>query len=195
LRLDPFFGRVVSRDRADLSMCRKWVDSCDEHHSGPMEREHCIGTITSRFFLRERLRLIDVEKMIIVRGSSDRTEYVALTYVWGEEKLKRERPPGWQMPRTLRADVWTDEYGVEIIELPGELPHTIRDAMEVTRCIGYQYLWVDSLCIIQDDQQDQDLQISMMDEIYRNATLTIAAGSGLREFFSLLLHVWLHGVN
>jgi hypothetical protein len=139
--------------------------------------------------------LIDVEKMIIVRGSSDRTEYVALTYVWGEEKLKRERPPGWQMPRTLRADVWTEEYGVEIIELPGELPHTIRDAMEVTRCIGYQYLWVDSLCIIQDDQQDQDLQISMMDEIYRNATLTIAAGSGLREFFSLLLHVWLHGVN
>ncbi len=53
-----------------------------------MERESCIGTNTSRGLLQERLRLIDVEKMIIVRGSTNRTEYVALTYVWGEETLK-----------------------------------------------------------------------------------------------------------
>ncbi len=67
--------------------------------------------------------------------------------------------------------------------------------MEVSRSIGYRYLWVDSLCIIQDDRQDKDLQISMMDEIYRSATLTLAAGSGLREFFSLPLNFWLDRVN
>jgi hypothetical protein len=125
--------------------------------------------------------------MIIVRGLTDRTEYVALSYVWGEDKLKRERPPGWKMPQTLRAAVFTDEYGVETIELPEEPLRTIRDAIEVTRSIGYRYLWVDSLCIVQDDQQDQDLQISMMDEVYSNATLTIAAGSSLRKPIELFV--------
>jgi hypothetical protein len=89
---------------------------CDEYHSGPMEQ--CIGKKTSRRFLQDYLRLVDVKNMVIVRSSSSRTEYVALTYVWGEDKLKRERP------RTLSAAVCTDEYGVETIDLPEELPRT-----------------------------------------------------------------------
>jgi hypothetical protein len=97
------------------------------------------------------------------------------------------------MPRTLSAAVCTDEYGVETIDLPEELPRTVRDAITVTRSLEYGYLWVDSLCIIQDDKQDQDLQIGMMDEIYSNATLTIAAGSGLRKSVELLHHVLLSG--
>jgi hypothetical protein len=155
--------------------------------------EQCIGKKTSRRFLQDYLRLIDVKNMVIVRSSSSRTEYVALTYVWGEDKLKRERPLGWEMPRTLSAAVCTDEYGVETIDLPEELPRTVRDAIAVTRSLGYGYLWVDSLCIIQDDKQDKDLQIGMMDEIYSNATLTIAAGSGLRKSIELLLDVLLSG--
>jgi len=175
----PFFGRIVDRDHADLALCRRWLDACDEHHSGVMEQ--CIGMKTSRRFLQESLRLIDVENMIIVKGSTSRIEYVALTYVWGEDKLKQEKPDGWEMPRTLSAAVCVDRYGIETIELPEELPHTIRDAIEVTRSLGYRYLWVDSLYIIQDDKQDHDLQVGMMDEIYSNASLTIAAGSGLRK--------------
>lgn len=179
LRPGPFFGRPVDRGRADLALCRTWLDLCDKHHSGSSER--CHSEKKSRRSLQEFLRLIDVEKMIIVRGSTVRDEYVALSYVWGEDKLRQERPPGWQMPRTLRAAVRTDEFGVETIPLPAELLYTIRDAIEVTRSIGFRYLWVDSLCIIQDDRRDQELQISMMDEIYNNATLTIGAGSGMRE--------------
>jgi hypothetical protein len=91
-----------------------------------------------------------------------------------------------EMPRTLKAAVLTDKYGEEMIELPEILPRTIRDAIEVTRAIDYRYLWVDSLCIIQDDEQDRDFQIAMMDQIYSNADLTIAAGSGLRKSFWLV---------
>lgn len=180
LRPGPFFGRIVDRDYADLDLCRKWLDLCEEHHTGPTE--HCIRKKTSRRFLEECLRLIDVKRMIIVRGLPQGAEYVALSYVWGEDRLKRVRPPGWKMPRTLRAAVRIDEYRMETIALPVELLYTIRDAIEVTRSIGYRYIWVDSLCIVQDDKQDQDFQISMMDEVYKNATLTIAAGSGLRKF-------------
>jgi hypothetical protein len=176
----PFFGRIVDQDYADLALCRKWLNICDEHHTGLWEQ--CTSQKSLDQFLQYYLRLIDVEKMIIVRGLPDWTEYVALSYVWGEDRMKRARPPGWEMPRTLRVNVRTDKYGVETIMLPGELLCTIRDAIEVTRSIGYRYLWVDSLCIIQDDKQEKDFQISMMDEIYNNATLTIAAGSGLRKF-------------
>jgi Heterokaryon incompatibility protein (HET) len=123
--------------------------------------------------------------MVIVRGSASRADYVALTYVWGEDTLKQEKPPGWEMPRTLSAAVYIDEYGIETAQLPEELPLTVRDAIEVTRSLGYRYLWVDSLCIIQDDREDQNFQLGMMDEIYSNATLTIAAGSGLRKSIEL----------
>jgi hypothetical protein len=160
----------VDRDHADLTLCRKWLDLCDDHHSGSLGQ--CFSRKTSREFLRECLRLIDVDKKKIVKGSLDRTRYVALSYVWGEDRMK------WEMPRTRKAAVRADKSGEEIIELPKVLPRTIRDAIEVTRVIGYHYLWVDSLCIIQDDEEDRDLQINMMDEIYSNADLTIAAGSG-----------------
>jgi hypothetical protein len=174
LREGPFFGRIVDQEHANLSLCRKWLGLCDDYHTGSLGE--CIGEKTSRRFLRERLRLIDVDKMRIIRGLTGGTRYVALSYVWGGDKMQRE------MPRSLKAAVRTDNDGVETIELPELLPLTIRDSIEVTRSIGYHYLWVDSLCIVQDDEADRDSQLKMMDEIYSNASLTIAAGSGHRKF-------------
>jgi hypothetical protein len=114
--------------------------------------------------------------MRIIRGSTDASRYVALSYVWGQERMERETP------RSLKAAVRVGNDGVETIELPELLPRTIQDSIKVTRFIGYHYLWVDSLCIIQDDPTDQERQLDMMDEIYSNASLTIAAGSGQRKF-------------
>jgi Heterokaryon incompatibility protein (HET) len=116
--------------------------------------------------------LIDVDRGKIIAGSTDRTRYVALSYVWGEKKMRQE------MPRSLKAAVRADENGVETIELPNFPPRTIQDAIKVTRRRGYHYLWVDSLCIVQDDDHERHGQINMMDEIYSNASLTIAAASG-----------------
>lgn len=56
-----------------------------------------------------------------------------------------------------------------------ELPKTIRDAIRVTVGLGYSYLWVDSLCIFQDDESDQAREIAKMPLIYRNAIITIVA--------------------
>jgi hypothetical protein len=44
--------------------------------------------------------------------------------------------------------------------------------------IGERYLWVDSLCIVQDDPQEKHGQIANMDAIYGNAILTINAAAG-----------------
>ncbi|MAD87254.1 MAG: hypothetical protein CL912_30205 [Deltaproteobacteria bacterium] len=180
VRPGPFFGRIVDRELVNLELCRTWLDLCEKYHTGSSKR--CISDQTSRLFLQGRLRVIDVKSLIIKRGLGEEDEYVALTYVWGEKTLKKEKPRGWRMPRTLKRAVRVDDYGQEVVELPHNIPRTIRDAIDVTRSLGYRYLWVDSLCIVQDDETDQEIQIGMMDEIYSNATLTIAAGSGLRKF-------------
>ncbi len=56
-----------------------------------------------------------------------------------------------------------------------DIPKTFRDAVYVTRQLGYQYIWIDALCIIQDSDSDKAEQISQMQDIYRNAVFTISA--------------------
>ncbi|ETS81653.1 hypothetical protein PFICI_06655 [Pestalotiopsis fici W106-1] len=58
------------------------------------------------------------------------------------------------------------------------LPNTFRDAIEVTRELKVQFLWIDSLCIIQDDEDDWKEESSKMASVYRNSYLTICATAG-----------------
>ena len=60
---------------------------------------------------------------------------------------------------------------------PKQSPATFRDAIFVTRKLGIRYLWKDSLCIIQRDSRDWEIESSRMGGIYRDAYLTIAASS------------------
>lgn len=55
------------------------------------------------------------------------------------------------------------------------LPRTFKDAVIITRLLGFRYLWIDSLCILQDSPEDWDLESSRMQNVYKNATLAIAA--------------------
>ena len=65
------------------------------------------------------------------------------------------------------------------------LAATIRDTISLARNLGLTYLWVDSLCIIQDSKKDRDLELPKMSSIYGNSTLTIivaAVATPLRGF-------------
>lgn len=63
-------------------------------------------------------------------------------------------------------------------EIPfSELSETVQDAAKVTRDVGLKYLWVDALCIIQDDDADKQEEISKMHLVYRGAFFTVAASS------------------
>ena len=55
------------------------------------------------------------------------------------------------------------------------LPKSFRDAVDFTRKLEIRYLWIDSLCIVQDDDEDWRRESANMDEIYQNAFLTISA--------------------
>ncbi len=65
-----------------------------------------------------------------------------------------------------------------LLKRTDQLQTTIKDAISFTGIIGERYLWIDSLCIVQDDADDKNNQISAMDQTYSSAVLTVAVTSG-----------------
>lgn len=55
------------------------------------------------------------------------------------------------------------------------LPKTYRDAIEITQALGVKYVWIDSLCIVQDDVKDWEVESSRMATVYYDAYLVLAA--------------------
>ncbi|KAF2031659.1 HET-domain-containing protein, partial [Setomelanomma holmii] len=93
-------------------------------------------------------------------GGRSHTPYLALSYVWSGPQLHMTTVESYKRSRKI-------EYL--------RLPLAIRDAIQVTFKVGFSHLWIDSLCIIQDDDQDKALEIAQMTEVYSNAVITIAA--------------------
>ncbi|KAK1755532.1 heterokaryon incompatibility protein-domain-containing protein [Echria macrotheca] len=89
--------------------------------------------------------------------------FVALSYCWGGEQ-----------PFRLTAETSQElKTGIQ----PSRLPQTLQDAIFVCRALNIGYLWVDSLCIFQDDQIDKEKEVSRMASYYTAARLTICAAS------------------
>ena len=108
----------------------------------------------------ESISLINVYDWRVVpypKETSEPCEYVVLSYVWG-----KARQP--LVPKSGR--------------LPNELPQTINDSMTVVKKLGKRYLWVDSICINQRNQQHKMSQIAIMDAIYLGAFATIVSLCG-----------------
>ena len=103
-----------------------------------------------------------MENVKIVSPTSN-VNYVALSYCWG----------GDDSMRLTRANLDAWQQAIKIVQLP----KTLRDAIISTRLLGLKYLWVDRICIIQDDPVDIHQEIAVMPEVYQYATLTISASS------------------
>ncbi|KAF2729213.1 HET-domain-containing protein, partial [Polyplosphaeria fusca] len=88
--------------------------------------------------------------------------YVALSYCWG-----RKGNP-LQTTKKSRAPFKT---GIEW----SAIPKTVRDAILVARALRIEYLWIDALCITQDDGMDVAMEMQKMGLIYENAYVTIVA--------------------
>ncbi|KAI2780455.1 HET-domain-containing protein [Daldinia loculata] len=169
----------------DIALVKGWLDECQRHqHSRPSKEQNVDNDL---FQPQSPFRLIDVDRDCIVEKDK-RCGYVALSYVWGDTPTilcsgdkNQETIPILVTPREnikyVKADKSLSESGTKS-RLAGRIPRTVRDAMEFTRRIGMRYLWVDTLCIIQDDHKDRDRLIARMGDIYNSATVTIIAAAG-----------------
>ncbi|KAF2022166.1 HET-domain-containing protein [Aaosphaeria arxii CBS 175.79] len=177
---EPDTARFVRGTGIRGEVVRGWLRACDEGHAGCRDGVEGVegveeGWARSRKGMRasfnERLtsnfRLIDLERGCVCEAMLHE-RYVALSYVWGSVEMLKLRRGNY--------DALTSEGGIDA--LGGELPVTIRDAMELVRGIGERYLWVDALCLIQDDEQDVTIGVTMMNSIYQSSYFTIVAGTG-----------------
>ncbi|KAH6997348.1 heterokaryon incompatibility protein-domain-containing protein [Ilyonectria destructans] len=143
----------------NLELLRDCYDYCNTHHVD------CRRTRSSEM----PSRLVDMLEMRvkdISQGSS--LEYVALSYVWGTAPfitLTSATSEFLRRPNSLQ-------------HRSVSLPKAIADAIQIGKLLGHRYIWIDSLCIKQDDHIDQTTEIRRMHEIYANAGLTIVAATG-----------------
>ncbi|KAI8627182.1 HET-domain-containing protein [Xylariaceae sp. FL1651] len=157
----PKLARAVQSTPIDVKLISSWVENCQATH-------HCSIAITDNYALKLHiLRAIDVRRMCVTPITPN-TQYVALSYVWG----------GVTTLRLLRDNT------VELMRPGGlktyeeDIPLTIRDAIELVRRMDLDYLWVDTLCLVQDDPNDMAVGINAMSIIYECAYFTILAVSG-----------------
>lgn len=162
-KLHREFGQLRSL-LIDFDRIRRWIHLCDSTHDLCQAKES-LGL--------QRLRLVNVKEMCI-KEIWDATDvhpaipaYATLSYVWGSSKFQR-------LTRENLASLM-EPHGLSTITLPT----TIHDAISICERLQISYLWIDSLCIIQDDESDMTEFIDKMDLIYNGSTLTIIAASGL----------------
>ncbi|KAG4443091.1 hypothetical protein IFR05_001417 [Cadophora sp. M221] len=142
---------------ATLTMVQGWLHECLSNHK------------TCRDCTRSDLGFMPT-RLIEIAGANHRLyetagrpveSYAALSYCWGTA--------GQLM--TTRGTYQSHMAGID----PQILPATVRDAVEVTRKLGIKYIWIDSICIIQDDASDKAIEIMQMELVYSQATVTIMA--------------------
>ena len=136
-----------------------WLAACqDKHESCPHRRSPVLPT-----------RVVDIGEgenspiRLQIDQSGTQGQYAALCYCWG----------GDQPYKTIISNL--DSYTKELASTV--FPKTLSDAIQVCRRVGLRYIWIDALCIVQDDPNDKAREISQMGRIYKDATLTIMAAS------------------
>lgn len=142
---------------------KEWLSNCHSLH------EDCRSKRTTN---RLPTRLISVggkfdgDEPYLTTPSTDpdgdRIQYVALSHCWGRgaPPLKTESCSLSERTRSIPLDI---------------LPATYRDAVLLTRSLGLKYIWIDSLCIIQDDKDDWERESATMFHVYQNAYVTLCA--------------------
>ncbi|RDL37209.1 uncharacterized protein BP5553_04642 [Venustampulla echinocandica] len=155
-------GRPINPDpasEASINQAKTWINDCLHNHS------ECPSPTPTP--LPKRILKIspDAENLSLYTSSQDNpAPYTALSYCWGES----------QSFTTTLATFSHVTAGFQT----SELPQTLQDAVILTAKLGLEYIWIDSLCIIQDSPEDKADEIPKMAAYYKNAHATICAAGG-----------------
>jgi hypothetical protein len=136
---------------------RGWIEKCDEEHD----------CMSMKSVLDLPSRILDVRNNKIRLCESKTIDkpgrYACLSHRWGV--------PSESMFRTTEKNFTEHKDNI-----PWEsLPRTFQDTVLITRRLGVNFLWIDSLCIIQENRHDFEQQSANMATIYQNAYITLAA--------------------
>jgi hypothetical protein len=149
---------------------RDWLRHCEDER----DSYHKICSLSERAYVPTRLIRIsgplDQLQLRIVcgddMGEHDMSRYVALSYCWGGDQTHK---------------LTQENHGLYKKNITWEsLPRAIQDAAKTAQVLGFHYIWIDSMCIIQDSKDDKEAEISQMTKVYAHATLTVVNKRGDR---------------
>lgn len=152
---------------SNFKAIRKWMQDCSTSHV------NCKSTYGDFLANPAELpkRVVDVnakDGYLRIHESlpSQKETYTALSYVWDANAKSGQESP--------KREVWTkrEEDGETWFE-ERSLPLGFQDAVELTRRINVRYLWVDALCVNQNDPEDRKENVSQLLDIFQNAAICI----------------------
>jgi hypothetical protein len=141
-----------------LSLVVKWLQHCTIYHG-------VCATNQDEYFRPSRLLFLEHDAVCIhtTRDMPKRIRYLTLSHCWGEVHTST----------TKLLESLEDSFRQDIPF--SSLPLTFQHAVTITRRLGFSYLWIDSLCIVQDSAADWNHEANLMGKIYQNAYCNIAA--------------------
>ncbi|KAK4164403.1 heterokaryon incompatibility protein-domain-containing protein [Cladorrhinum sp. PSN259] len=170
-RRDNVWFRRIDNVVIDFERISSWLRDCSDNHGACASNSstHGVGHSTPGWNIPgiQTMRFIDVFQDCIVEKTL-KCRYITLSYVWGNIsaiRLSKSNRRRLLEPGSLR-EAWR------------LLPRTIQDTARLVKSIGERYLWVDSLCLIQNDPDDVKAGTSVMDLIYETSALTVVAACG-----------------
>ncbi len=149
---------VVVGSSKSLDTAKSWLKQCCADHKNCSQLGKKV--MPSRCL---DVNNVDAIRLCITKHQQD--SYAALSYCWGPK----------QYPNIITTKA---SFNGMLENIPlSSFPLTLRDGIAVTRGLGIRYLWIDALCIVQDDDDDKDKEIPQMRQIFSNAHCTIIAAT------------------
>ena len=163
----PINENILAGDSSDeqrMATLDNWIDTCRREHSGCNEPSKDTGAEST--FLPSRLihTLNPQHPHLVTRdelNTQTGTDYATVSHKWRRDT----------MPKLLRSNLHEMRQHIQI----HLLPKVFQDSITLCQRLGIRYLWIDALCLIQDDPEDCQKEIAKMGEIYSMAVLNIGA--------------------
>jgi hypothetical protein len=145
-----------------FNQLRLWIAACESKH------KRCKPVRSCTTFLPTRVLNLGASKSPVVylhepKPGEEHFAYAALSHCWGSS----------QSATTTLSNLEDRKNGIRI----NDLPPTFQNAITVTRGLGLRHIWIDSLCIIQDDAKDWQREAGSMASVYNEASITIGASN------------------
>ena len=157
---DKYLGRRVAvqpNDAECLDLAKSWFERCTRSHGAAC-------TLPADVALPTRLVHIscdDPSQLRLCLTQGMRGRYVALSYSWGQGNSFK-----------------TTSASIEILRSgfrTADLPRTLQDAVAIAQNMGFEWIWIDQLCILQDSLDDWSRESSRMAQVYSKSAFTICA--------------------
>ncbi|POR37078.1 Uncharacterized protein TPAR_02724 [Tolypocladium paradoxum] len=146
-------------DTDALGQVAGWFAACRANHKQCNAMQGTSFQPTRLLFLGDK----DARTTRLVENDTTCTGYAALSHRWSEETQRVRLERGNLAQRK--------QHGISL----GEFPQMMRDVIHVLRQLGILYVWIDCMCIVQDDKDDWRREAATMASIYAHAELTVAA--------------------